>query len=163
MRKLKDLTNQVFDRLTVLHRDGDKLSGGSIVWVCRCLCNNLVSVPSRDLISGNTKSCGCLNADKAKSIALHNEQYLTIDGAFIPILQKKVQENSVTGIKGVSVHKVKNKKDRYMANITIKGERHYLGVFSKLNDAIAARKAAEEKYFQPYIDKHNERKGNKNE
>src|SRR5690554_5249310 len=33
------------------------------IWECKCDCGNVVRVQSNNLISGNTKSCGCLNLD----------------------------------------------------------------------------------------------------
>ncbi|MCE3203400.1 hypothetical protein [Paenibacillus sonchi] len=148
---IKDLTGQVFGRLTALRPDEGKDSGGSIIWTCRCKCGREVHVPSRDLISGNTKSCGCLLSDHTVSLQANNEQY-TIDGVFVPILTKKVATNNVTGVKGVSVQHLKIGRVRYIATITIKGKRHYLGVFDRLEDAVDARRKAEEIYHKPYID-----------
>ena len=58
MRKLIDLTGQVFGRLTVLHRSGsfpDKQAG----WTCSCECGNTTRVRGNSLRVGATKSCGC--------------------------------------------------------------------------------------------------------
>ena len=37
-------------------------SGGHVKWFCKCNCgnSNLISVSSRHLRDGHTKSCGCL-------------------------------------------------------------------------------------------------------
>lgn len=53
-----DLTGQPFGRLIVLHRDG-KLYG-QFAWRCKCLCGSEVTVASRSLRIGNTRSCGCI-------------------------------------------------------------------------------------------------------
>jgi len=45
------------------------------------------------------------------------------------------------------------KTNKGTANITVKGKRIYLGVFSTLEEAIDTRKDAEEKYYKPAIDK----------
>lgn len=55
----KDLTGKRFYKLTVLKRT-DKTSNGSIIWLCRCDCGNLVEVSSRNLLHDNTHSCGCI-------------------------------------------------------------------------------------------------------
>ena len=53
-----------FARLTVLSRDLTKETGDGIFWNCVCDCGCLTSVRTRDLKSGNTKSCGCYNIEK---------------------------------------------------------------------------------------------------
>ena len=53
-----------FARLTVLSRDLTKEIGDGIFWNCACDCGGLTSVRTRDLKSGNTKSCGCYNIEK---------------------------------------------------------------------------------------------------
>lgn len=54
-----------FARLTVLSRDLTKEIGDGIFWNCVCDCGCLISVKTKHLKSGNTKSCGCYNKDKA--------------------------------------------------------------------------------------------------
>ena len=71
MPPLKDLTGQTFDRLTVICRDTDRKG---VYWLCRCTCGNMVSVRAYHLTSGNTKSCGCLNAEN-----IHKKQRNSID------------------------------------------------------------------------------------
>lgn len=154
-RQRIDLTGRIFGRLQVIKSDGDKLSGGSIIWICKCICGQFVSVASRDLLhSSNTKSCGCLLSDHIKNLEKDNMKRHAVDGVFVPLLNQKIQTNSVTGIKGVSIRHSKSGKVRYIANITLNNKRHYLGIFNELADAVTARKMAEEKYFKPYIDKH---------
>lgn len=50
-----DLTGQVFGRLTVI----DRLEADRRKWACRCSCGNTRNIPTSDLTSGHTKSCGC--------------------------------------------------------------------------------------------------------
>ena len=54
---VRDLTGQRFGRLTVLERAGSKRSGAT--WLCICDCGETKIVESHNLVSGNTKSCGC--------------------------------------------------------------------------------------------------------
>jgi len=57
------------------------------------------------------------------------------------------QSNNVTGITGVHLDRSKGK---YRAQIGVDGKHVYLGTFADIEDAIAARKAAESKYgFHP--------------
>ncbi len=62
--KRKDLTGLVFERLTVLEFVG--LRNRNIWWRCCCKCGKEVTVSSQALrCRGNTKSCGCLQREKA--------------------------------------------------------------------------------------------------
>ncbi|MEC5268285.1 hypothetical protein P9G49_04120 [Heyndrickxia coagulans] len=74
----------------------------------------------------------------------------TIDGVQVPLLTKKVRSDSVSGHKGVH-RRVRNGKEKFEVTITVKGKRKYIGTYSKLYDAIKARKDAEKEYFEPYI------------
>jgi hypothetical protein len=65
LHQYKDLTGMVFGDLTVIslgkvvedkRKDGTKYRH----WVCRCLCGKTSEVRSCHLVSGHTKSCGCL-------------------------------------------------------------------------------------------------------
>lgn len=64
---MKDLTGIRFGRLLVINRDKND-SSGRCVWVCKCDCGNIVSVKSHYLISGEKKSCGCLQREVNSSV-----------------------------------------------------------------------------------------------
>ena len=67
MSKLIELTGQRFGRLVVLERNGsyrcDEFSS-SACWLCRCDCGNTKTIRGINLITGATKSCGCLRNEK---------------------------------------------------------------------------------------------------
>lgn len=73
-----DLTDVVFERLTVLSYSGFTKTYTSSRkkdhrWLCRCVCGNEVEVLGDSLRSGNTMSCGCLqkeNTSKSRRIDL---------------------------------------------------------------------------------------------
>lgn len=73
-----DLTGQHFGQLTVLKRDyeTEKTKSGNTYWLCKCDCGNKISVVRNSLISGKTKSCGCLrkkvSAKALKKISENN-------------------------------------------------------------------------------------------
>ena len=83
-----DLTGKKFGRLTVLgfsHKDvkkyrksDDKPFQTKYLWKCRCNCGNITLVASSNLISGNTKSCGCLK----KEI----REFRKVDSFIFPVL-----------------------------------------------------------------------------
>lgn len=63
-RSFKNLAGKKFGRLTVLNewkKEPDKLK--RILWKCQCECGKELWVLSASLLSGNTKSCGCLHRD----------------------------------------------------------------------------------------------------
>lgn len=64
-RKVKDLVNQQFGRLTVMYRDTDRPNGQGrgVYWVCQCKCGNTKSIRTDKLTKGITKSCGCLSKE----------------------------------------------------------------------------------------------------
>lgn len=61
--KLVDITGEKFGRLTVIKRNGvHKFPSGQTrpIWLCRCDCGKEINVLARNLITGNTTSCGCV-------------------------------------------------------------------------------------------------------
>lgn len=58
---LINLTGKRFTRLIVIKRDLSKLP--KTYWFCKCDCDKIKSVSRSKLLSGNTKSCGCLNRE----------------------------------------------------------------------------------------------------
>ncbi len=61
---MKDMMNKKIGRLTVIKKDTVK-SQRKIKWICKCECGNITSVIGTTLRNGNTKSCGCLQKEKA--------------------------------------------------------------------------------------------------
>lgn len=59
-RNTLDLTNKRFGNIVAIKEVDERTSDGRIVWSCRCDCGNNVDVRAGSLVSGNTKSCGCL-------------------------------------------------------------------------------------------------------
>jgi len=59
---MRDLTGQVFGRLTVLGAAYTK--GGRSYWKCRCECGTEKVIARSALVSGRTRSCGCSRHDK---------------------------------------------------------------------------------------------------
>ena len=65
----ENLVNKVFGRLIVLEEDEsykkeNNLKTG-IYWKCLCECGNIITTSTCHLNNGNTKSCGCLQKEKA--------------------------------------------------------------------------------------------------
>ena len=55
--------NQKYGKLTTIKSYKDKKNG--MAWECICECGNTTTVKATQLLSGKTKSCGCLQKEKA--------------------------------------------------------------------------------------------------
>lgn len=58
-----DISGQRFGRLTAVKYVGSNKGWGAI-WECVCDCGNTVNVKKGSLMTGGTKSCGCLNRER---------------------------------------------------------------------------------------------------
>lgn len=58
----KDLLGQKFGKLTVIKETGQRKNTRNIIWECECECGSKILVESNNLISGHTKSCGCMKS-----------------------------------------------------------------------------------------------------
>lgn len=65
MPALIDIRGQRFGRLVVRQRTAN-------LWLCACDCGNLVTVPTTNLKTGNTRSCGCLRKELSRDAHLHH-------------------------------------------------------------------------------------------
>ena len=59
-----DLTDRIFGRLLVC--DLNDIHGTHKRWLCLCECGGRAIVQTADLLSGHTRSCGCLRTEKFK-------------------------------------------------------------------------------------------------
>ena len=62
---MNDITGMRFGRLTAVQKSTKRAADHRILWECVCDCGNVTHVSSTDLKRGNTKSCGCLQREKA--------------------------------------------------------------------------------------------------
>lgn len=62
-------------------------------------------------------------------------------------MNRGLRRDNTTGYTGVVWS---NASGKYLANIKINQKRIHLGTFSKIEDAVKARREAEEKYFGEY-------------
>ena len=66
-KNAKDLTGQQVGRLLVICPTEKRRCGG-VVWLCRCVCGNLIYVRSSCLVNKISKSCGCLQKEWAHTL-----------------------------------------------------------------------------------------------
>ena len=139
-RKKLDLTGQRYGHLTVL-RQAENV-GSRTAWLCQCDCGREAVVKTSYLRNGHAVSCGC-----AQKKALESLTY--VDGTCVEMLRSKtVRKNNTSGVPGVDW---RPDKRVWRASICFKGKRHYLGGYKVFEDAVKARKTAEETLFQPFL------------
>lgn len=143
---MKDLTGQRFGRLVVIKATEIRAAGGHIVWECLCDCGNTKLVSASNLKSKNVKSCGCLQHELnvMRPAKMYNKEngtwYKREMTKFNNILSGKLIATNHSGVTGVSYDQ---SRSAWRSQIKIKGRVYFLGRFSKFEDAVKARKAAE--------------------
>lgn len=147
-----DLIGKRFHRLTIVKtykKDGRTHAK------CQCDCGNVKEILLRSIAKGLTKSCGCLQSEKALENTKHFEEWRKhnhVEGTSLAAISRdKPVPKNTSGVTGVTWDK---SRDKWMATIGLKGKRIFLGRFDKKEDAIKAREKAEKKYFKPIIDKY---------
>lgn len=101
----KDLTNQVFDRLTVIEYYGTIRDRGH--WKCLCECGEETVVAANHLLSGHTKSCGCLTSvgeEKIKKIFIENDINYISQYGFDDLIDKKKLKFDFAIFRGQKLH-----------------------------------------------------------
>lgn len=137
---MSDITGMRFGRLTAV-RPTDMRSGGFIVWECKCDCGATAFVKRGALISGNTRSCGCLLRETAGK--MRKAEWLKPGADTQDTAQKehgKVSRNNTSGYRGVAY---RASRDKYVAEIGFQWKVYYLGSYKNLEDAVEVRRKAE--------------------
>lgn len=76
---MKDLVGQMFGRWTVVSYSGPG-PNWTHNWNCRCTCGSTAVIRGSSLASGNSTSCGCLQADVTRARSLKHGAVKQIDG-----------------------------------------------------------------------------------
>lgn len=154
--KVIDITGEKFGKLKVIKFLGLNHNHRAM-WECECECGNIKIYDLQDL--KRNKSCGCERYKTEKYISAsrenqkqafksYSEKYI-IDNTNICIIKNDTpQSNNTSGIKGVSWSKSRNK---WVAQIQFKGKKYNLGRYDKKEDAMKARKEAEEKLHKQFL------------
>lgn len=150
-RKPKDIIGQRFGRLVVIEDSGKRNVSRGVLWLCKCDCGNEMIVDVCNLGNGATRSCGCLHKEKSKHRMDKMNDVSKAEGTSINNINQKISTANTSGVKGVSWNK---KRGVWEVYIKFKKVQKHLGYFKNKNDAINARKEAEEKYFKPILEKY---------
>lgn len=144
----KELIGKRFGKIVVLDVYNEKEKGDYTYRLkCKCDCGNITHPTLMSVVgkNANVTSCGCLREERGEEML---DSYL-FKGTRVTNLQMKT--NSESGIKGVR----KVPSGRYTATIWFQNKKIHLGTFDTLEQAAAARRAAEEKYFKPILKEYN--------
>ncbi len=146
--KKLDLTGQRYGRLTVLG-PAENL-GNRTAWNCLCDCGQAIVATTRRLRDGHRTSCGCDKPlDGCPPAEIGRASLTFIDGTCIEMIRAGTKRsNNTSGVPGVEWL---TSKGLWRATICFKGKRRYLGGYGKFEDAVKARRRAEEELYQPFL------------
>ena len=140
-KRALDISGKRFGRLTAI-RPLPEREAGSVVWRCRCDCGNEIDLPYNSLASGNTQSCGCIRREH-EAPPLHY-----VDGTCVEMLgSRKLRRDNTSGHTGVI-----RTSSGWHAQISFKKKTYHLGTYSRIEDAIKAREAAEQELHGLFLE-----------
>lgn len=130
MGKLVDLTGQTFGYLKVVKRDDSK-NNKKTYWECLCQCGNKISTRSDSLISGLTKSCGCLQKTIVRDnyIDLTNQKF-----GRLTVIKLGEQQNGKRGKVWVCNCDCGKKDIVVSSNLLLNGHTQSCGCLKREND-----------------------------
>ena len=130
----QNLTGMRFGNLIAIEPLRERTADRSVYWKCRCMsCGREKSIPANQLKKGVQISCGC---NREKRLQQTNGY---IEGTCLKnVFSDKISRNNTSGYKGVFL-----KRGRWAAAIQYKKKNYYLGSYDRLEDAVDARKQAE--------------------
>lgn len=106
--KPKLLPGVSFERLTIICKSGKRDKHNHAYWICECLCGNQIEVIGMAILSGNTKSCGCLNIESViKRNTTHGESKTPEYKAWHNMRERCLNPNSINysyyGERGITI------------------------------------------------------------
>ena len=141
----RDLTGKKFGRLIALESTQKRDKKGSVIWICRCECGNIVETTADCLVQGKTVSCGCRKQELNASVG---DQLTFVDGTCIEWLRsRKHRSDNKSGFRGVN----ETKNGKWRVSIGLKGKRYNCGIYDTFEKAKTARLAAEKQLHDDFV------------
>ncbi len=147
-----DRSGQTVGHWLLLH---PLIINSKIYYRCRCVCGKERNVQVIYLLHGKSLSCGCRRADRhserqklGKKNGIELMQQIHTDGLCATYDKTDANKNSQSGVRGVCPL-----GNKWRASITAAGKYYHLGTFENIDDAIAARKTAEDQLHGPLAEK----------
>lgn len=148
--KTKNIQDKRYGRLVAKRPIEQRDKFGNVVWECLCDCGKTHFASVNSLESGNTLSCGCKGKELWENTRNIFETQELVDGTALCNLTNKLRVDNTSGHKGVYwVEKAK----LWRVSITIQKKTHHIGYFKDYEQAVIAREEAEEKYFNPVLER----------
>lgn len=102
-----DLTGKRFGKLVALHR-GESQYRTVSTWVCKCDCGEITTTRTHRLMSGATRSCGCLRRElSSKRKKIHGVSHTITGSSWNMMLNrcfnKKIEVYKKYGARGITV------------------------------------------------------------
>lgn len=139
-----------FGRLTVL--EAVTLPNGSEpYWKCRCDCGREVLCKKEYLLSGSTKSCGCLG-DETRRKNMQKAIHFVKGTCIEKIAARREGSRNTSGHRGV----YRRENNRWRASIGFQGKNYNLGTFEHYEDAVKARLDAEARLYDTFLNEYRE-------
>ena len=137
----KDLRGQKFGKLTVLDEPPRfkerKNASRRTLWHCKCDCGNDVWANTSSLLSGHTKSCGCILDEDM------------VDGTRVSLLLMPMPDSNTSGFKNVYYDK---RSHSYVAKIEFKKKAYSLGYHETAEQAYDAVQNFRETVIAPFLE-----------
>lgn len=145
-----DITGNKYNFLTAIKFSKYDKEKQKTYWIFKCDCGKEIELRMTNVLTGNTKSCGCMKKISNEEIKGENNGH-SLKKVISNNIKKKTNK---TGFTGVSWD---NQKRKYYAYISYNHKSYGLGRYEKIEDAITARKIAEDEImnnnFEEYINK----------
>lgn len=145
-----DLTGKVFGKLTVIRRTDEKRKLGRNsypLWECRCECGETVYRVSHSLNNEKERMClNCLRNANGKAMV---QSAGFVGGTQLPKIQNmKLTAANTSGTRGVYWHK---RQKKWNVRLKFRGKLLYLGSYSEYEEAVKARKNAEDEIYGAFL------------
>ena len=142
---MNDLTERRFGRLVAIRPTGKASKSCGPEWLCLCDCGKEITTNSLSLVSGITKSCGCLRSEESRKRLM-----LTEDTSIrqLETATTKMYVHNSSGYRGVTLQR---KTGKWVARAQFQKKIYSLGRYDKIEDAVEARRRFEEETIKPFI------------
>lgn len=142
---------EMFGDLEVLGFCDEKKCANSYLARCKChKCGDKTLVRFSELLQGDARECSNC-AKKHLQLGIQRSLDTSKGGSCLSCTldRKKLNRNNTTGHRGVTY---RAKQNRFHAYLTFQRHQYWLGSYARIEDAIAAREAAEKEIYGSFVE-----------